>query len=140
MAPSFTASCAALYAFAVCSDGMWQTAWDKLADLPFNQRWRDRPAEEEEMPVHRSTAEDASGAGPASDETSEGWGWRFTWAAGTGGFAEWFSTQERPGRLQRDGGWLLYFLDSLGLKLFGLAWPLTACVGMFAFMAGLMGL
>ena len=153
MAPAGLATACALFAVGSATYGepLWKRAWDTIVHALPQAEGRERqswngagpwgwPAAEEKKPsVSEPSEETAAGEESKPDPPGgAGWGWSFTWAAG--GFAEWFSTEDRPGRLQQDGGWLLYFIDNAGVKLFGLAWPLTACVSMFTFLAGLVGL
>ena len=57
------------------------------------------------------------------------WSWR---AEGMGGWAHSFenltgafSTHQDTGWLYSDGGWVLYMVDSLGVRCFGAAWPIV---------------
>ena len=94
--------------------------------------------------AERPHAADSVGLGAESSERAEAdlmpkwYSFGSSWAVG--GFAEWFSTSDRPGRLQQDGGWGGCIIDNLGLRLFGLVWLLMAFASILACCTGIMGL
>ena len=102
---------------------------------------------------NQSTA-DGNGTGGGSNRSFEWWSFRAFWEGGRyrdgSGDAPpedvrssddgWFSTPGCHGRMHSEAGWAGYFLDGIGLNLFGEWWPSAAYSGMVVLGLALGGL
>ena len=59
---------------------------------------------------------------------------RTTWYTG------WFSEGEHVGRLQHEGGWVMWAVDKAGSKLFGAVWPVVGWTALATLMVGLLAI
>ena len=104
--------------------------------------------------------EDSGPSGGGSNATGGGnksfewWSFRAFWEGGRyeendqgsfsedmkGEFGGWFSMPNTKGRMQTEAGWAGYFVDGIGLNLFGEWWPSVAYAGLVLVGLGLGGL
>ena len=93
-------------------------------------------------------------AGGLGNKSFEWWSFRAFWEGGryeegggstfhedtVEGHAGWFSTPGSKGRMNFEAGWAGYFLDGIGLNLFGEWWPGAAYTGLVIIGLGFGGL
>ena len=102
--------------------------------------WNEEPAEAKD-----AEGEEASGSWGAFGFS--GW-WSFV--GGEEGKAQlhsarwqfwgWFSTAEESGLFRREGGWILYLVDRVGVKFFGALWPHVGSATVILILAALVAL